>query len=260
MRRPILLLVPILMWVSGCARNRLLNSNCELPREQETVLDLNDPAQRWHLTDDARFAEDLAIRYADDHVGLHSGNYEGADEYGRAREQCMTTLFGEIANTHKVSEAQVREFLTHRRPSVDLAVVLSFAVFYAAGSFLIAGGLWSRFPPQDGRAIGIIAMLTTSPVISLAGVLSGEVWSNAMEGLQVANSHMSYRAARIPWGQHRLGLFVAGIVLFWIVAVVQYWKSAHSALSYSSGRGGAATIALGLASAEASSSVRKIGP
>lgn len=227
MKRRILILLPILIGVSGCARNRSLNSNCDWPPEQQAALDLNQAAQRWHLTDDARFAEDLAIRYSDVRKGLHSGNYEGEEEYVRAREQCMAMLFGEIANTHKVSEAQVREFLTHRRASVDLAVVLSFAAFYAAGSYLIAGGLWGRFPPPEGRTIGIIAILTASPVISLAGVLSGEVWSGVMEGLQVANSHMSYRAARIPWGQHRLSLFVAGNVLFWIVAAVRYGMPAR---------------------------------
>jgi hypothetical protein len=32
---------------------------------------------------------------------------------------------------------------------------------------------------------------------------------------------MSYRALRIPWGQHRFELLIAGVVLFWLVALVR---------------------------------------
>jgi hypothetical protein len=207
---------------SGCGRRGLVNSNCEWPHENANPLDLSRPTQQRHLSDDAQFAEDLAIRYADVHKGLHSGRFEGADEYAQAREQCMVTLFDVIGNTHGVSQEQVRTYLAHRRTDLDLAVVLSFAVLYCLASFVVARRVWQRFPPEEGLIPRMVANLITSAFVSVAGLLSGEVWSDVLEGFRVANSHMSYRANRIPWTQHHLGIFIGGVALFWLIAAVQY--------------------------------------
>ncbi len=55
-------------------------------------------------------------------------------------------------------------------------------------------------------------------VVSLGGVLLGEIWSFTAENFRVGNGHLSYRVNRIPWTQHRLGLFAGGVVLFWLLA------------------------------------------
>ena len=64
------------------------------------------------------------------------------------------------------------------------------------------------------------AVAVTSAVVSTAGMLVGELWSGAVEMLRVGNGHLSYRADRIPWGQHRASLFFCGVLLFWAIAAL----------------------------------------
>jgi hypothetical protein len=205
----------------GCTRRVPPNENCQWPPETAISFDLSSSAQRQHLSDDAQTAEDLAIRFADSHYGTHSGHFSGFDEYGRKREQCMAALFEVIGKTHGVTQAQVRESLAHRRTSLDLAVILSFAVLYGFAASVMARRVWRRFPPEEGWIVGAAATLVTSAFVSMAGILVGEVWSEVLEQFRLGNGHLSYRADRIPWHQHRLGLFVCGVVIFWIIAALR---------------------------------------
>jgi hypothetical protein len=52
---------------SGCLRRDGRNSDCRWPGESS-----NHPVSARHLSTDAEFAEDLAIRYADVHFGLRT--------------------------------------------------------------------------------------------------------------------------------------------------------------------------------------------
>lgn len=215
----------LLLFLPGCARPDRSNSNCEWPAETSVSPDPSNAAQQRHLSQDAQLAEDLAIRYADLHKGIHSGHFEGEAEYAQARDQCMTVLFDTIANTHGVTEGQVRKSLLERPVYLDLAVVLSFAAFFCLAASNITRRVWQRFPSEEGWIAGTVATLLASAVVSAVGVAFGEIWSGTAETIRVGNGHLSYRADRIPWGRHRLGLFVGGVVLFWLMAVFQYRRS-----------------------------------
>src|SRR6266478_9394592 len=90
---------------STCLHNRVHNSNCEWPQETAAhALNPSHPSQQRHLSDDAEFAEDLAIRYADAHRGPRSGHFEGMAEYGRTRDKCMAALFKVIGSSHSQPE------------------------------------------------------------------------------------------------------------------------------------------------------------
>ena len=89
---------------AACADRARVNSQCEWIAHSHANLD-----------DDAVFAEDLAIRYADAHRGHRSGHYEGPAEYEHAREQCMAALFDAVARSNGASTDEVRGALTHRR-------------------------------------------------------------------------------------------------------------------------------------------------
>ena len=52
--------VLVLFCAAGCVRREGRNSDCRWPGETG-----EHPASEWHLSRDAEFAEDLAIRYAD---------------------------------------------------------------------------------------------------------------------------------------------------------------------------------------------------
>ncbi len=222
MMRLLVLSFFMLAWLTACARHRQANSNCAWPNETGAEpLNLNDPSQRQQLGGDAEFAEDLAIRYADAHWGLHTRHFEGIAEYERARNECMAGLFKAIGSSHDVTEEEVRRSLGHRRGDFDLAVVLSFSLFYAWGTSVLARWLYRLYAPGEELTTVLIMTAFASLIASTAGVMLGEVWSGILEAYRIGNGHMSYRFARIPWTHHRLGLFIGGVVLFWLVAASQ---------------------------------------
>lgn len=203
----------------ACMSHRQPNSDCEWPKEADAEpLNLNQASQRQHVSDDAEFAEDLAIRYADSHRGLHTNHFEGTAEYERARDACMAALFKVIGSSHTVTEEEVRQSLGHRHNGFDLAIMLSFSLLYAWIVSILARWLCQLYGP--GEELTTIVTMTTlaSALVSAAGVMLGEVWSGFWEMFRIGNGHMSYRFARIPWTHHRLGLFIAGVVLFWLIA------------------------------------------
>jgi hypothetical protein len=48
----------------------------------------------------------------------------------------------------------------------------------------------------------------------------GEVWHWVVEGHRIGNPHMSYRADRLFWHNHRIELFVAALLIFWLAAII----------------------------------------
>lgn len=82
-----------------------------------------------HLSADAEFAEDLAIRYADTHHGLRTPYYVSGEAYAAARDRCMGALFEKIAKKHGVP-LEVSGSLGCNRAHIDLAVNLPFVLLY----------------------------------------------------------------------------------------------------------------------------------
>src|SRR3989442_920243 len=146
MRRLVAMSLPLLLWFAACSARDRRDANCEWPQETAISLDLRNPTQRRHLSDDALFAEDLAIRYADSHRGKRSGHFAGSAVYERTKDECMAALFNTIAKNHGVTSEQVRESLVHRRTSLDAAIILSFAVFYWFVANHLARRVCHRFP------------------------------------------------------------------------------------------------------------------
>jgi hypothetical protein len=165
--------------------------------------------QHRSLPYDAEVAEDLAIRYADAQRGPHSGHFESMAHYGQVRDQRIAEMFKTVASRHGVTEEQVRESLTHRPLGVDLVVILSFAVFYAWVADIIV------------RRRSMIMTAYISIVLSAVAVLFGESWAGFIESVRLGTGHLSYRADRIPWGHHRVMIWIAAALLCWLVAIVR---------------------------------------
>ncbi len=216
----VFLLLCITMY--GCAHGERPAANCKWPTETPATLNLRDRTDQRHLRDDALRAEDLAIRYADSVNAPHSGHFEGFLVYNQTRDSCMTALFDAVARNHAVPPDDVRTSLTRRPVSADLAIMLSFAICYAFLAYSMSGQLARNFPFEEGYAAPVVATIVASVVISLSGVLVGEWYSLAAENIRVGSGHLSYRIGRIPWNQHRPGLFLIGVVLFWLVAAIRY--------------------------------------
>jgi hypothetical protein len=214
------LFVLLVASVAGCARRAKPIANCEWPQDIPRSIDLSQPSQERHLNEDAEFAEDLAIRYADARRGPQSGHFEGMAEYVRTREECMAKLFQTIGATHGVTAEQVRQSLGRRRTELDLAVILSFAGLYAWAAYGIARRIFETH--ADGSLARIAMVMYASVAASGVGVFLGELWSTIMESIRLGTGHMSYRGTRVPWSHHRLGLFFGGVLLFWLAAALRH--------------------------------------
>src|SRR5437762_1082941 len=80
------------------------NSDCTWPDEPDAkTLHANQPDYAQHLSGDAEFAEELAIRYMDAHHGPRSGRlFESHQAAGQAKNRCLGALFGEIGKSHHI--------------------------------------------------------------------------------------------------------------------------------------------------------------
>jgi hypothetical protein len=205
---------------TGCLRRQGRNSDCRWPVE---IADHR--ADGRHLSEDAELAEDLAIRYADTHHGLRTPFYVSGEAYGAARDACMKSLFAQIAKQHGVAPEEVEASLGHHRTSIDLAVTLPFALLYLIGAWFACGVMWRRYAPaEDGWGPSLVMAVFCSLVAGVGCTIAGEVWSLVAETYRLGNSHMSYRAQRLPWVQHRGAFFVAAVILFWVTASIRRWR------------------------------------
>jgi hypothetical protein len=209
---------------SGCLRRQRLNEDCRWTHDVALPLDLRNQADQRHLDDDVERAEDLAIRYGD--RGLRAGHFPSMEEYGRARNECMATLFTVIASNHSVSAQQVHQSVGRRPEGLDLAVLLSFALLYSLVSIGLVIRIFSRFP-VDAPVPALAATVGMSAVVSGGGLMGLGLWAGTVEMIRVGNTHMSYRVDRLPWGHHTIGLFVSGVFLFWMIAQLRYRSLAH---------------------------------
>ena len=218
MKRAIASLLFLLVCSAGCVGRERLNEDCAWTHDSEGPLDAQESAGQRHLIEDVTVAEEIAIRYADVRKGRRSGHFEGGTAYVSAREQCLAALFAKIAVAHQVGAPQVRAQVGRRIWSLDVAIGLAFAALYTFVASRIAGGIVGAFQPGKWTLISLAAVLMASVAVSAAGILSGELWSGLAESIRVGTTHMSYRAERLPWRHHRVVLFLAGILIFWLLS------------------------------------------
>jgi hypothetical protein len=204
----------VLLGTTACVRRDGRNSDCRWPAENP-----RHRADARHLSADAEFAEDLAIRYADAHYGRHSQN--PSEAYGEERDRCMERLFAEAAEEHGVAPEQVAMSLGRDRGYIDLAISMPFLVLYCFAAAALARWVWNRYPPvEEGWIPGAVMTLFLSLFIAAGSALLGEQWNWFAETQRIGNGHMSYRADRLWWGTHRLELFAGAVVVFWVFGMV----------------------------------------
>ena len=197
----------------GCVRRDGRNSDCQWPGETS-----NHPVSARHLSADAEFAEDLAIRYADVHFGRRTPN--ASENYGAERDRCMVRLFEEIGKEHGVPVEQVSASLGQNRAYIDMAEVLPFALLYGLAAVGVVRMVWRRYPPaESGWTPGITMALLVSLALAVGSTMLGEMWNWIVETHRIGNNHISYRADRLFFAKHRLELFVAALVIFWLAAI-----------------------------------------
>jgi hypothetical protein len=209
-----LLLLIALTTLTGCARpgDHPVSSNCVWSEDNNRALDLKTLSDQRHLRFDAVTAEDMAIRWADQHFGH-------LPEYDLECAQCMETLFQGVAQHHGVDVAVVRQYSLDRDDVADAAVILSFAILYVLAAYILTGHILRQFPPgESGFRIMTLAMAIG---VSLVGVLVGSLWSIVIETFRLNSVHLSYRMNRIPFRHHWAMLFVCCFIVFGLVALIR---------------------------------------
>jgi hypothetical protein len=198
--------------VAGCVRRDGLNADCHWPREAVSPLDLSNAYQQRHLAGDAQLAEELGIRHGDAYRGR-----ESVEERGRRATGCTRELVAIITHIHGVCVDDVERARLHRELRVDLvAVALPMTCAFCFGAYALGAPLRRRFGAHERGAL-LIATTFASLVASAAGVMIGELWSWIVEMIRVDDSHLSYRALRLPWTHHRFEIFAIGLALFWLM-------------------------------------------
>jgi hypothetical protein len=158
----------------------------------------------------------------------------------------MDNIFATIAKNHRVSADSVQQAVHDRRLEVDLAVIFSFIVVYygtvgrAVSHWLVAKPV-SRMPlglvtgplrssqidllVGESRPVRILMIALAVVILSILGVMLGEIWSGFFEVVRVGNGHLGFRALRIPWGQHRLAIFLAMLSISGCLMSVRYRRT-----------------------------------
>ena len=212
-----LLLLVLITTFTGCVRpgDHPISPNCEWNEPDHRTLNLATFTDRRHLRFDAVTAEDMAIRWADQHAGLRPDWYERC-------QQCMETLFIGLAKNHDVDVATVRRYSRERDVLLDAPVILCFALIYVAVAYLFAGRIRQRFPP--GEPGFWVMALTMAAGISLVGVLIGMFGSIIVEELRMNSGHLSFRMNRIPFRAHWVGFFAGSVLIFILSSLLHYYK------------------------------------
>ncbi len=171
----------LLLCAAGCVRRDGRNSDCRWPAETS-----RPRAGARHLSADAEFAEDLAIRYADTHHGLRTPYYVSGEAYDAARDRCMAALFEQIATEHGVPTANVAGSLGRNRAGIDVAVNFPFVLLYGFVAAAVARMMWRRYPPAEhGWIPGVIMALFLSLVFAAGCTMLGELWSWTAETYRI---------------------------------------------------------------------------
>jgi hypothetical protein len=170
----------IIFCLAGCVRSDDRNSDRRWPGESST-----QRASAWHLSADADFAEDLAIRYADTHLDLHSPN--PSEMYEAQRDACRERLFEEIAKERGVPVDQVSNSLGRNRAYIDLAELLPFALLFGLAAVVGARIVWRRYPPAEGGwEPGVTMALFVSLALALTSALLGEYGTGLWKAIELA--------------------------------------------------------------------------
>ena len=210
----------------GCIPRDRVNTTCEWTSDAAFSVDSRNPAHQEHLIEDAQLAEELAVSYADAEFGRRFGieHHGGLIDNGRLRHECLLRMFAAIENNHAVTAEQIRVARGYRNPTFDLAVGLMFLPFYALGATIACRRISRRFSSTE-RSVRWAATLLASAVVSLLGLQCLRLWGAIWEVIRVGNGHMTTirAASQTRWIQLYVGAdFIAGVVLFWVIALVCY--------------------------------------
>jgi len=223
-RLPRAALLIVLLLELGCNMPEGMNEDCQWPAESRVVLDLKRLADRRHLLNDVRVAEELGMRYSDSRLRRNLPIPGGP----QTRDECDAKMFDAIVAHHRVTREDIQS-ARHQLANVrwDSAVHLPLVVLYVAAAFLLARRIRDRFA-QDERIAAAIASVFVSFAVAGFMLVAAWLWGAAIEMLRVGNQHMSYRGLRFGLREYGPGVFVGCTAIFWMIVLYMYRVSPQS--------------------------------
>jgi hypothetical protein len=199
--------------ISCLPRDRLA-STCSWRGDSAFTVDTRDRTQHEHLALDVRIAEEVGMRTGDSFRPRLP-----MPETRRIGDACTDSLFGVVERQHGVTPAQIDALRGKREGWVDLFVLyLPIAVLFALVAERIVRRVGWSFEP-DEKAPRAVAMLALAPLVAAAGAFALHLWSWFVESLRLRDTHLSYRASRLPLEHHALLFWLIGTALFVAVAL-----------------------------------------
>ena len=201
--------------LGSCSRpgDHPASSNCSWTEDGNQTLNLEHFADRRHLREDAVTAEDVGIRWADQHFGLRA-------EYGARRDECMESLFKGVASQHGVDVALVLQYARQRDIVADSVTILSFGLLYLAAIYYLVGKIRRRFSEDESANFWVMTAVM-SVGASLVGLLVGGLWSIVIETYRLNSAHLSFRMNFIPFRQHWFVVLLCILLAFWLIALIR---------------------------------------
>ena len=204
--------IVFLLSVAACVDGTRRNTECAWSDPRSGPLVLENPADRNHLHQDALVAEELGLRRGDSRRGQLQISERRALTAG-----CTDSLFLIIAATHGVSLGEAHAAALERNLLIDLVLVLvpALALLWGAATLLTAR-VHQRFLPDEPVADVVATVLLGVMVVGL-WFFAGEMWSWLVEMMRLRDSHISYRAERLPWYRFGVLVFVLGVAVYgWV--------------------------------------------
>jgi hypothetical protein len=201
--------------LGSCSRpgDHPVSPNCLWTEDDNRTLNLENFADRRHLTNDAVTAEDMAIRWADQHFHLRP-------EWDARCYECVQSLFKGVASHHGVDVNLVRQYSRQRDVVADSVTILSFGLLYLAAVYYLIGKIRRRFSADESINFWIMTAVI-SVGAGLVGLLVGGLWSIVIETYRLNSAHLSYRMNLIPFRQHWFGFLLCGVLAFWLMALIR---------------------------------------
>ena len=211
----VLAILIVTLVLGSCSRpgDHPVSSNCSWTENNNQTLNLENFADRRHLRNDAVTAEDMAVRWADQHFHL-------SREWDARCYECAQSLFRGVASQHGIDVNLVRQYSRKRDLIADSVTILSFGLLYLAAINYLIGKLRRRFSADESSTFWIMTTVM-SVGAGLVGVLVGGLWSIVIEEYRLNSHHLSFRMNFLPFRQHWFVFLLCLLLAFWLIALIR---------------------------------------
>lgn len=195
-----------------------LHLDCSAAADDPRPLSPSTLIDRWHLRNDVETAEGIGVRFGDS-----KRKALGRDGEHLSQRACTDKLLAAVAGRHNLNFAEVVQLRGKRPVGVDVGVLMVFSVFFVTGVQRVCGVLVDRVSRASvwHWVAGVMAAVAAGSV-AVGGLT---MLGLAVETVRLWDFHMSYRAGRLPWEQHRSLVFVFSFMVFWIALGAVAYRS-----------------------------------